>query len=206
MRGLAMRITCTFIAIALALSFLASCTGSRNMVVLLSEPDGKTGQVVVSNKGGTQLLDAPKQCTKIQSADTAPTPPVILDDVKIRENFGEAISSLPLSPLHFVLYFKTGTTTLTDESRKLLSDVLPATVSRKSADVSVVGHTDRVGTQADNYQLGLERAKLVKDILVPLGIDSKYIEVASHGEDNPLMKTSDEVPEPKNRRVEVIVR
>jgi len=201
-----MRITDTCLIVAFTLLFQASCSGNRNMVVLLPEQDGKTGQVAVSNKGGTQLLSLPKQCTEIRSADTAPSPPVLLDDEKIRENFGDAISALPLAPLHFVLYFKTGTTTLTDESRKLLSDVLPATVSRKSADVSIVGHTDRVGTREDNYLLGLERANLVKKILVPLGIDQKNIEVASHGEDNPLVKTPDDVEESRNRRVEVIVR
>jgi outer membrane protein OmpA-like peptidoglycan-associated protein len=69
-----------------------------------------------------------------------------------------------------------------------------------------VGHTDRVGTRENNFRLGLERAKLIQKLLISKGIDPNIISVASHGEDNPLVKTDDEVPEPRNRRVEIIIR
>jgi outer membrane protein OmpA-like peptidoglycan-associated protein len=57
-----------------------------------------------------------------------------------------------------------------------------------------------------NYKLGLDRAQEIRDLLVSQGIDPKVIEVTSHGEDNPLVKTEDDVPEPKNRRVEIVIR
>jgi outer membrane protein OmpA-like peptidoglycan-associated protein len=84
--------------------------------------------------------------------------------------------------------------------------VLPAIADHESTDVSVVGHTDRFGTRAYNYQLALERALLVQKMLLALGINPQFIEVTSHGEDNPLIQTADEVREPRNRRVEVVVR
>lgn len=189
-----------------ALMFSASCARNKGMVVLLPEPDGKAGRVVVSNKGGTQVLKDAGQCVEVPDAERAPMSPVSMSDEKIRENFGEALSALPPLPIHFILYFRTDTTELTEASRKLLAQVLPTTVERKSTDVSVVGHTDRMGTREYNCSLGMERALLIKKILVSLGIDPGFIEVASHGEGNPLVKTEDEVPEPRNRRVEVVVR
>jgi outer membrane protein OmpA-like peptidoglycan-associated protein len=185
---------------------LASCAADRNVVVLLPDSNGKTGSIVVSNQAGSQLISEQKQATMISSPTTAPSPPAPMDDEAIQRNFGAALSVLPPPPIHFILYFKTDTTELTDESRRLLAKVLPATVDRKSTDVSVVGHTDRVGTREYNCNLGLERALLVKKMLVYVGIDQALIEVTSHGEDNPLVKTADEVQEPRNRRVEVVVR
>ena len=129
-----------------------------------------------------------------------------MDEQKIQQVFGEALQALPAPPIHFILYFKTDTTELTDESRKVLAGILPAIADHNSRDVSIVGHTDRVGTRAYNFKLALERALLVQKILLSLGIDPQFIEVTSHGEDNPLIKTEDEVPEPRNRRVEVVVR
>ena len=185
---------------------LASCAADRNVVVLLPDSNGKTGSIVVSNQAGSQLISEQKQATMISSSTTAPSSPAPMDDETIQKNFGEALSVLPPPPIHFILYFKTDTTELTDESRRLLVTVLPATVERKSTDVSVVGHTDRVGTREYNYNLGMERALLIKKMLVNLGIDQRLIEVTSHGEDNPLVKTADDVSEPRNRRVEVVVR
>lgn len=58
-----------------------------------------------------------------------------------------------------------------------------------------------------NYRLSLKRAEAVRDLLVATGVDANVIEVASHGESNPVVATEDDVDEPRrNRRVEVTVR
>lgn len=185
---------------------LAACSKDRCVVVLLPKPDGTTGSIVVSNQEGSQLLQKPNLATGIQNSESAPKAPEYMDTQKIQKIFGEALKELPPPPIHFVLYFNTDTTELTDASRKTLSEILPAIAEHESTDVSVVGHTDRVGTRDYNFQLALKRALLVQKILLSLGINPKYIEVTSHGEDNPLIPTADEVPEPRNRRVEVVVR
>ncbi len=185
---------------------LGACSRDRCVVVLLPKPDGTTGSLVVSNREGSQLLQKPNLATGIQSSDSAPKAPEHMDNLKIQKIFGDALKGLPPPPIHFILYFKTDTTELTDASRKTLSEILPAIAEHESTDVSVVGHTDRVGTRDYNFHLALKRALLVQKILLSLGINPKYIEVTSHGEDNPLIPTADEVPEPRNRRVEVVVR
>jgi len=73
-------------------------------------------------------------------------------------------------------------------------------------DISVGGHTDRVGTRRYNYRLSLERARAVASYLIAEGVDPSILAIDSHGEDNPLISTGDGVSEPRNRRVEVTVR
>ncbi len=195
-------------ALLLSLStlfLLASCA-NKNVVVLLPDSDGKTGQVLVSNKGGGQLLTQANQATAISAPNASPSTPFPMTDEDIRARYGEALGALPPSPVHFTLYFESNSTELTGESKKLLDEILSTTLSGKSTDVSVVGHTDRVGSRERNFRLGLERAAIIKQVLVSHGVAADYIDVTSHGEDNPLVKTDDNVPEPRNRRVEVVVR
>ncbi len=70
----------------------------------------------------------------------------------------------------------------------------------------MIGHTDRVGTVPYNDALSLRRADRVRNDLVQLGIPSDRITVAGRGEREPIVATEDEVPEPRNRRVEITVR
>jgi outer membrane protein OmpA-like peptidoglycan-associated protein len=204
-----MKIARTLFISVFLLCFLASCAASSKksvVVVLLPGPDGKTGQIVVSNEGGSRVISNPEEATEIHSTTVAPSETFKMKIENINDDFGEALSALPSPPIHFILYFHTGTTILTDESQKLLAKILPEVSSRKATEVSVVGHTDTEGTRKMNQQLGMERAMEIKKLLVSQGIDPRIMEVTSHGEGNLLVKTPDDVPEPRNRRVEVILR
>ena len=77
---------------------------------------------------------------------------------------------------------------------------------RPVPDVLVIGHTDTTGSPASNFELGLKRATTVRNILVEAGLDPAFIELISHGEEELLVPTADEVAEPRNRRVEIAVR
>jgi OmpA-OmpF porin, OOP family len=63
-----------------------------------------------------------------------------------------------------------------------------------------------VGSVGDNDHLSLARAQAVQDMLAQLGLRSDFIRAVGRGEREPLVPTPDEQPEPRNRRVEVIVR
>jgi len=95
---------------------------------------------------------------------------------------------------------------LTEDSEKLIPDILTAINSKSSTDISVVGHSDRVGREDANRRLSYNRAVAVRDSLISRGVDFGSVEVTSHGERNPLIPTADEMAEPKNCRVEVTVR
>jgi len=70
----------------------------------------------------------------------------------------------------------------------------------------VVGHTDTMGDAKTNLALGLKRAISVREILVQAGLAAGTVEVTSHGEADLLVKTANNTPEPRNRRVETTVK
>jgi outer membrane protein OmpA-like peptidoglycan-associated protein len=72
------------------------------------------------------------------------------------------------------------------------------------ATIHVIGHTDTVGTEAANLDLGRLRAAAVEDALARLGVPAQKIDSTSVGEAAPqAVKTRDETPNAKNRRVEI---
>ena len=67
----------------------------------------------------------------------------------------------------------------------------------------IVGHTDTKGTKEYNYKLSIERANVVKNLLIDLGIKEENIKILGKGEIDLHIKTNDEVPHPANRRAEI---
>jgi outer membrane protein OmpA-like peptidoglycan-associated protein len=185
---------------------LLSACAKKNVVVLLPGQDGKTGAIEFSNQGGSQKLNAPNEATSVSSIKTAPGSPEIMREEDVKKIFGEAMAAAPPMPAHYTMYFLHDSTRFTDESARLFEEIIASIKKINPAEVSIVGHTDRVGSREQNFRLGFERATQVKKLLVSRGVDAGLIEIESHGEDNPLVKTDDNVSEPKNRRVEIIVR
>lgn len=178
---------------------------SRDVVVLLPDDQGKTGAIVVSSAGVERRLDRPRQTVSVE-AGAPPGIPTVMPEKEVRAIVGPALAVLPKPPVRFILYFEHDSTDLTADSKALLPKMLRTILNRAPVDISVVGHTDTVGKDRYNSVLSLKRAKAVAAILVGKGIDSSILDITSHGKDNPLVPTGDQVPEPRNRRVEVTVR
>jgi len=106
----------------------------------------------------------------------------------------------------FTLWFESDKTRLTHSSKAMLPEILANIKLRKSNEIHVVGHTDRVGTVAHNLKLSAKRANYVRDLLHSGGVKTNAFVVSFRGEAMPLVQTEDEVPEPLNRRVEVFIR
>jgi len=181
----------------------------RDLIVLLPDPDGNTGVVQVTTRGGSQVLDKSGYATEVAEASNRPTVPKLVSESEVRGIFGSALSAQPDLRdrfVSFILYFDRDTTRLTPESREMVTEVAKRIKTRGSSDVFVVGHTDRVGTEGYNLDLSSKRAFHVRDLFLSGGIRPSAVTVSFHGEAMPLVPTGDEVAEPLNRRVEVIVR
>lgn len=178
----------------------------ESVFVLLPEPSGASGQLTVTNRGGTQVLDQPRQATRVTGADQAPSAPVPMAEAEAQRLFGAALAAQPSEPARFVLYFRLNSDELLPESLARLSQVLHSIRERRSRDVGIVGHADAVGTREYNYRLGGRRAKRVVELLASGGADRAILAVDSHGPDDPLARTPPGVHEPRNRRVEITVR
>ena len=70
----------------------------------------------------------------------------------------------------------------------------------------VAGHADGTGSDETNIKVSRERAEMVRDMLVKMGVPAAAIEATSHGKRNPLVKVPDGTAEPRNRRVSVTIQ
>jgi outer membrane protein OmpA-like peptidoglycan-associated protein len=203
------------VCLAIAAVSIAAACGPKNitaparpgqdLTVLLPDSDTKrTGAATVSNPLGSVDLDEEREAA-LAVPGRAPVLTKV-SDADFNRMFADALSALPPAPQRFTLFFRFESDELTDESQALIPQVLSAVKQHVVQDVIVIGHTDTMGTQQANYELGFKRAMTVRNILVAAGLSGSSIEVTSVGELDPLVKTADETPEPRNRRVDIAVR
>jgi len=188
-----------------AMSFIAAC-GHKTMVVLVPDPDGSVGRITVANAAGSVEIDRAHQSTVVRSEDAAPAQPSQVEPAEIDNLFATVLSNQPPPPIHFMLHFMPDSVQLLPNSRRQIPDIVDAIHQRAPTRISVVGHTDTMGNKAYNLDLSMRRALAVKNQLADKGVDTAFINVSSHGEENPIEKTADNVANAKNRRVEVVVR
>jgi peptidoglycan-associated lipoprotein len=193
-------------AVVFALAVAAFGCGPKNYVVLLDNPGGGSGKVIVSNEKGQQVLDKSGSATTFNRASRAPSSPWELGVEKIKEVFGSAFGARPPRFVKYPVYFKSGTDQLAPESVATYQKMLAEVGKRPGADATVAGHADRTASQKRNEVLALKRAYRVRDDLVKAGIPIERLEIDSYGETRPAVPTADEVPEKRNRRVEITVR
>jgi outer membrane protein OmpA-like peptidoglycan-associated protein len=192
-------------AAAVILGACAAAPNTRELVVLVPDADGKTGAVVVTNpRGGSSVLSKPYASALLERGDSVDAPPVARDEVT--KLFSYAIAAQPQRPISFLLYFQLDTDEYTPESSEAFDKVFAEIARRKVAEITVIGHTDRVGALEYNDTLSLRRAERVRRDFVDRGIPDSAINVAGRGEREPIVATADEVSEPRNRRVEISVR
>lgn len=182
---------------------LGACGGQT--IVLVADPEGHVGKAEVVTSGGKQRLERPGEMTRTSGGSNAPSAVSTADPAFIASTFAEALAIEPPPAQIFTLMFETGTATLTESSLKLIPAVVAASERRGAVSVSITGHTDATGSDKVNDALSLDRAMQVKTLLQQKGVNPRLISVSSHGKGNPAIPTPDGVPEPRNRRVVVIV-
>ena len=188
--------------VVLATLWIAGCA-TRASVVLLPEPDGKPTAVTVRQGDSEVVLDRPYAAANVKATGVGAFQS---DPHDVQARYGQALAAQPARAQAFVLYFVGGTDELTDESKQLLAGVLTEVARRPVPDVLVVGHTDAVGNDQLNDALGLRRAETVRASLIGAGVPASDVQAVSRGKRAPAVPTPDGVAEPRNRRVEIIVR
>lgn len=111
------------------------------------------------------------------------------------------------APILRQVYFASNEATL-DASAMEIIEAAVRDVRRGACNVSrvgVVGHADTVGPAARNVELSLDRAGAVRDALVARGLDAAVIATEGAGEERLLHRTADNVAEPINRFVQIVI-
>ncbi len=173
-------------------------------VILLPDVDGQVGQLVVRSATSQQVLDKAYAASEIDASGNIAARSE--DAASVQARYGTLLDARPPRPISFTLYFLSGSAQeLTPESIAVLEQLKAAIANRPLPEITVIGHTDRVGSLETNDALSFQRAQAVRELLQASGLQAT-MEVAGRGEREPLVPTADEIPEALNRRVEIGLR
>jgi len=171
--------------------------------VVLPNADGSSGAITVDDGQNKVLLNKPYAAGEMTKTSVASVP---IDSGQVQQIFGSALNAQPRMPQHFMLYFKFDKDELTPESAPQYQKVFEDIKSRPVYEVEVIGYTDTMGKQEYNQELSLNRASAIGKRLIRDGLNPKSISFAGRGPLDPLVPTGDQVAEPRNRRVVIVVR
>lgn len=101
--------------------------------------------------------------------------------------------------------FATGSYAISPAFRTTLDQVASSLQRYPNSLVDVFGHTDTVGSTDSNQRLSEQRAQAVSDYMVSRGINRARINWRGFGETQLKVATGDNVNEPLNRRVEIVI-
>jgi OmpA-OmpF porin, OOP family len=184
--------------------FVFGCTTVNTFVVLLPEEGGAASAVTVGDNSRRTVLDKPYSAAAVDTRGGIEAKTITVEEAN--RVFADALAAQPPQPISFTLYFESNSVEVTPSSRPALEALFAEVAKRQAVEVQVTGHTDRVGSDADNDRLSLQRAEAVRTMLIQRGINSNFLRAVGRGEREPLIPTPDEQAESRNRRVEVIVR
>jgi outer membrane protein OmpA-like peptidoglycan-associated protein len=180
---------------------LGAC--ATDTVVLLPREDGSTGAIAATRGGKEVVLDKPYATAR---AGGGRLRAATSDRARLQRRFGAALGAMPTPPTSYTIYFDSGSDAFNEAAQATVAQLLEDLKARPSPEVTVIGHTDRVGNDADNDALSLQRAQSVRERLIALGLEADHVDAAGRGAREPLIPTEAGVDEPRNRRVEVSVR
>jgi len=100
------------------------------------------------------------------------------------------------------IFFEFGKATLKSESFSELNRVVKLMSENPSIELEISGHTDNVGSDADNLKLSQDRAQAVVDYLTQNGVKSGRISAKGYGESMPAGTNDTDEGKQFNRRVE----
>jgi len=188
----------------LLLLLTVSCSSTKALIVLLLDENSAHGAVAIGEGAGAAVLDTPMTAARVDTRGRVEK--VDMTQAEVERNFAEALAALPPKPISFTLYFEEGSTVVLKDSKNTLLELFAEVAKRQAVEVQVTGHTDTLGKESDNDRLSEERAQAIREMLIAQGLKSNFIRAVGRGERELLIPTPDNVREPRNRRVEIIVR
>jgi outer membrane protein OmpA-like peptidoglycan-associated protein len=202
------RASLTIAAAAAALAFAPAAFAQSNpsadqIINSLRPTSGLTGTTrgirPVGNAPAPSAAPAPATSPAAPAATPAPAAPM-------QASASPAVPAQAPS-VNLTVQFASGSAELTPQARQTLDELGKALSSPQLAAYRfrIEGHTDTVGTPAENQALSDHRAAAVVAYLEQkFGVKASRLEPVGMGERGLLVPTPPQTPEPRNRRVTVV--
>jgi len=186
------------------LASLAACS-TPDKIILLPDPDGKVGAVVVHSATEEQTID--KAYAGVDVTKGGSIEPTVDSQSTVQARYGELLAARPPRPMTFTIFFLFDSATeLAPESAATVQKLKTVLATWPAPQLVVVGHTDLAGSQEFNDRLSMQRAQTVAAFLIKQGIPAQRIETAARGKREPLVPTADGVPHRMNRRAVITIQ
>jgi len=127
------------------------------------------------------------------------------DDSPLGESLAETLSSSNNYTFKNVL-FESGSPKLKPISTIELDQLIDFLTSTPNKKITIIGHTDSVGSAQTNQTLSQQRAQVVADYLTSRGITIDRVNAEGKGEVEPVASNDSPEGRAMNRRVECILR
>ncbi len=121
-------------------------------------------------------------------------------DLSVEERNGKLYLSLSSN-----LLFPSGSTRIDSEGQRALRELANALKSNPDIDIMVEGHTDSDGSALTNWNLSVDRAVAVTNLLAASGVNPERITAAGRGEYMPKAPNNTAFNKTLNRRTEIII-
>ncbi|SFR37230.1 Thrombospondin type 3 repeat-containing protein [Robiginitalea myxolifaciens] len=141
---------------------------------------------------GDGVLDKDDQCPDVAGTVANNGCPEVTEEVQKQ-----------LNDYARTILFDTGKASLKPESTSVFVDIIRILEEYPTANFTVEGHTDSVGSASLNQKLSEERANSVRDFLINEGIDAARLTAVGYGEDRPIASNNTRAGRTQNRRVEI---
>ncbi len=128
----------------------------------------------------------------LNSKDKCPTTPA--------GNFVDEEGCTKIVNLH--INFETASYTIDEASKPNVEAFANFLKARGNFDAKIIGHTDSVGSVANNQKLSENRANAVKEMIVSYGVDANRITSEGMGESAPRATNDTAEGRAENRRIE----
>ncbi len=116
------------------------------------------------------------------------------------------VAPAPAPARSYLVFFDWDKYNLTDRARQIIREAAENSTRVQYTRIAVNGYTDTTGTPQYNMGLSIRRANAVAAELVRNGVPKSAISIQGFGETHLLVPTGDQVREPQNRRVEIIIQ
>jgi len=110
------------------------------------------------------------------------------------------VAATPAPSNDFTVYFDFDSWTLTAEDLTVITNVINTARAGGQSRITVVGHTDTMGSADFNQRLSVRRANVVVEALVDMGARRAAIQASGVGKTDLAVQTPDQTREAKNRR------
>jgi outer membrane protein OmpA-like peptidoglycan-associated protein len=172
--------------------------------ITLGDKSGKKNAISISSQNMVQKIDKPLMQLKIKK-DGKLTKPKKISKKELNSDFSNVVNAMPKKTFNTNIFFKTGIV-LNDNYIIKIFQIKNEIKRRTPCEVDIIGYSDTKGPDEANLIVSRKRAILIKKLLEATKIDLPHINIFAYGETNQFIPTKDGVQEPKNRRVEVIIR